>query len=331
MKRKILAACLFCVLALPSARADVFSGTTAAAGEALLLGECSGVLEEMCVQAGQEVTQGEIIGSVRTGKVFATQNGTVAAIHARQGEQADGIVLEIMPEALYQIYCTVEEACASPESMLVHSGEEVYLRCTADGTHLATGIVTQIDGSEYRVVATGGELYIGETVHIYRDSAFSAEEKIGIGTVVSGDTESYPSQQTVVRMHVAEGDYVERGQLLYETLETDAQELAAPADGIVTQLYVQQGGAISEDCAILAIVPRENICVQIVTQDESAAALQEGERVLLLLACDPDTPLGGTVSSVRLSDGQYTVCITPDDTDGLRLGMSVQVLTGEDV
>ena len=74
----------------------------------------------------------------------------------------DGTVLEISPTSRYTVYCTVDGAYGDPETELVHTGEQLYLRCTANGTHRAVGVVTSIDGAEIELptaLELGGSVY----------------------------------------------------------------------------------------------------------------------------------------------------------------------------
>ena len=192
---KILLAGVLAVCMLTSAAlAEVYQGTVAASSEIQVAAASDGILEALNAEAGSTVSKGDVLGALRTTRVFASQDGTVASIRLLEGEEADGTVMEIYPVERYQIYCTVDKAYQSAESTLVRPGERVYIKCTYNGTHRGVGIITQIDGDEYRVLAIGGELYVGETVYLYRDEDFSTKQRVGIGTVVTNDTEIYEAE-----------------------------------------------------------------------------------------------------------------------------------------
>ena len=227
MRKKVLAGVLAMIMLAPAALADVYEGKTVAASSVSVEVEAGGILESLDVMLGETVAEGDVIGSVRATKVFATQDGTVALLNVSEGDSVDGTVLEIMPVETYQIYCTVDNAYQSCESTLVHSGERVYLKCTANGTHRGVGVITKIENDEYRVLAIGGEFYVGETVYLYRDEDFSTKQRIGKGTVVINDTEAYEASGTIARLHVSEGEYVERGELLYEITDSENTEIIA--------------------------------------------------------------------------------------------------------
>ena len=156
MLKKSLSLLAALSLALSPALAETYAGATVAARTTALVSEAGGVLESLSLLPGQSVAAGETVGSTRAEKVFAAWDGTVALCCADAGDAVDGTVLEISPTSRYTVYCTVDGAYGDPETELVHTGEQLYLRCTANGTHKAVGVVTSIDGAEYRVEVIGG-------------------------------------------------------------------------------------------------------------------------------------------------------------------------------
>lgn len=123
----------------------------------------------------------------------------------------------------------------------MHAGETLYMRCTSNGTHQGFDRVYSIDGESYMVEALGGKFYVGETVYLYRDADFRYAQLVGSGTVVFYDPEIYSSKGRITAMHVAQGEYVERGELLYEVIAGEDINTVAPASGIITDCNVQAG------------------------------------------------------------------------------------------
>ena len=327
MWKKVMTAVL-ALLLTAAASAEVYEGRTAALCVQEIYAE--GTAETICAEVGQTVSEGEALLTLRTQKVFATQDGTVARILAAEGDAVDGTVLEIAPKTLYTVYCTAEEAYASAETGLLHPGETVYLRCSVDGTHRAVGVVTNPDGDEYRVETVGGELYVGEVVKLYRDADFSSDQCVGVGTVLSTETEEYAAEGTAVRLYVSEGDVVERGQLLYEICASEETTVVAPVSGVVTAITAAPGDELCSDEAVAAIVQSTDIRVEINVDEAQAATLQSGDRVELTFAADPEgAPMPGTIEEILGigENGAYHVRIVPDETDDLRIGQSVTVRT----
>ena len=233
MLRRLASLSLALLLMAAPALAEVFEGKTVALSTTAIVAQTSGILDVADFQVGKRVEAGETLAELRSTPVFSSQDGSVTLIHAQEGDSVSGTLLEIMPVECYTVYCTVDKAYQSAESTLVHAGETVYVKCTSDGTHRAIGIIAQIDGEEYRVLTIGGELYVGETVYLYRDEDFTTAQRVGIGTVVVSETQACEAEGKLTRLHVSEGDCVERGQLLYEL---DGGSLLAEADGIITSV-----------------------------------------------------------------------------------------------
>ena len=205
MLKKSLSLLAALALAVSPALAETYAGTTVASRTTALVSASGGVLESLSLLPGQSVAAGETVGSTRAEKVFAAWDGTVALCCADAGDAVDGTVLEISPTSRYTVYCTVDGAYSDPETELVHIGEQLYLRCTANGTHKAVGVVTSIDGAEYQVEVIGGELYVGEVVNLYRDADFSAAQRVGVGTAVVAEPIEYSASGTLIELCVTEG------------------------------------------------------------------------------------------------------------------------------
>lgn len=315
-------------LAAP-ALAEVYSGTTVALSTVTVRAGDAGAVGAAQAVVGQRVEAGQALYPMKPQKTFASQDGDVSLVSAEVGDDVSGEILELSPTERYTIHCTVDKAYKSPATKLVHSGETVYVKCTHDGTHRAVGIVTAIDGAEYRVLTLGGELYVGETVYLYRDDAFTAAQRVGIGTVVVSDTEVYEAEGELTDLRVTEGDHVERGQLLYAT---GGGEITSPVGGIVASLSCKAGDAVEADQAVAEIVPDGAVGVEAQIDEADAAKLAVGDRVALTFAGyeDADAATGAVVAISGLADsGQYTVYIQPETDVPLPLGLSVEVRTVE--
>ena len=326
MCRKLIAL-LMALMLCASALAEVYDGTTQALSTTVVTANTPGTLQKLSVEVGQHVSGGEALMSLKPTRVFAAQDGSVSLINAEMGDEISGTLMTLLPLERYLIHCTVDKAYQSAQTTLVHSGERVYVRCTADGSHRAIGVLTQIDGEEYRVTTLGGELYLGETVYLYRDDSFTASQRIGIGTVVANDTQDYEAEGTLTGLYVAEGDPVERGQLLYEL---NGGDIDAPVSGIVTAMNPQPGEAIQKDQVVAEIVPDGQVCVAIQVGESEALQLTRGCQVTLTLANDAEEhAYAGTVigSAWLAEDEMYTVRIQPEAELQLPLGMSVTVRT----
>ena len=326
--RKRMIAILAAWLALQCfACAEVYSGVTTALSEIKVCAEADGVLEHVYAEEGAAVKAGDLLAEYQTDKFFASQDGRVAALHCDVGDQCGESVLEIMPMEKYRIYCTVDSAYSSPECMIVHSGEQLYIKCTANGTHRGIGIVTNISESEYDVLTVGGEFHAGETVYLYRDAEFSTKQRVGIGTVVENDVEKYEAEGTIVRLHVSKGEEIERGEILFETVPGRETGIYSTVDGIVSSVDASVGESVQKGQVLASVVPKEKICAEISVNETAIAAFHTGARVKMIFTADRnETPASGTVIGIAdvNSNGLYRILIAPDETDGLYLGMTLE-------
>lgn len=317
---------LLLALLLPAAAlAEVYEGVTAAISTVTVTSQATGTLKTLALEAGSRVAAGDALMELQPQRVFAAQDGEISLIEAQEGEEVSGVVLELAPLERYQVYCTVEKAYQSAPTTLVHSGETLYLRCTSDGTHRAVGLVTLIDGGEYRVLTLGGELYIGETVYLYRDADFASSQRVGIGTVVGNDPQSYEADGTLTALRVSQGEVVERGQLLYEV---DGGSVPAPVSGILTSLSAQAGDSVEAGQAVAEIVPDGQVCVEIQVDQADAARITPGQTAQFALASDADERAytGTVIGNAWLAENEkYTVRILPDGDVQLPLGMTATV------
>ena len=327
MLKKSLSLLAALALATAPALAETYAGTTVASRTTALVSASGGVLESLSLLPGQSVAAGETVGSTRAEKVFAAWDGTVALCYADAGDSVDGAVLEISPTSRYTVYCTVDGAYSDPETELVHIGEQLYLRCTANGTHKAVGVVTSIDGAEYQVEVIGGELYVGEVVNLYRDADFSAARRVGVGTAVVAEPIEYSASGTLIELCVQEGEIIERGELLFTWAQADSTQIVSPAGGVVASVLVAPGDVLKIGQTVAELVQPGDVRIQVQLTAADAARIQFGDAATYIRADDPtETPRSAIVEGVSaIADGEgYVVLLIPEDFD-LPLGLSVEV------
>ncbi|MBP3409908.1 MAG: HlyD family efflux transporter periplasmic adaptor subunit [Clostridia bacterium] len=326
MMKRMISTVLALLMTAAPAVAEAFTGTTIARSTMAVAAEADGVLDELYIQPGSAVQAGEVIGRLRTTKVFADQNGTVARIHAKEGKETQGTVLEIAPVSRYTIHCTADSAYDSISSNLVHCGETLYMKCTVNGTHQGTGRVYSIDGSTYMMEATGGEFYVGETVYIYRDAEYAYKCLVGTGTVVSSATETYESEGRITAIHVSEGEYVEKGELLYEVIDGESIEITAPVDGIITACETAGANVVSGQLAA-SLAPYDEICIAVQLEEDQISQISVGDSAALVYSCYAEERLiPGTVTEISsvAQDGSYTATILPQEAPA-QIGLTVEV------
>ena len=153
MKKTATLGALLLALALPlAAQAEtVFAGEVTAGTTQVIAAPYGGLVEDVRVRVGDSVKIGDPIATVETRKTYASTDGTVSGVFAREGDSADGVktqygaLVYIEPMNRFTLACSTEKGYNSSENRYIHIGESVFLKCTKDGSHQGRGIVTAID------------------------------------------------------------------------------------------------------------------------------------------------------------------------------------------
>ena len=300
--RKLRAAALAVVLALltgaPALAQLTFQGTVISRETMAVNAPFGGLIDKIPLRKGDPVRVGDAVATIRTTKVYAEMDGIVSGIFAKEGDQTEGIteryggVMYIEKIKRYVVSATTEKAYNSSDTKYVHIGEKVYLSCTKDGTHVGTAVVTSVSdvdesgNTPYKLEVTGGDFYMGDTVGIYRDSAHSSETRIGRGTVQQHAAVAVKGSGSVLKLHVAVGDHVERGEVLFETVEGVLDGLYAvdntivsPLDGIVASVDASQGSAVEKGGKLITVFPSDAMQIEMKVSELDLNEIHEGDKV----------------------------------------------------
>ena len=357
-----LAALLVLALGAPALAQVTFQGTVVSRETTAISAPFGGLIDEISLRKGDLIRVGDPVASIRTTKVYAEMDGVVSGIFAKEGDQTEGIteryggVMYLEPINKYVVSATTEKAYNSSATKYVHIGERVYLSCTKDGSHVGTAVVTKVSevdengNTPYTLEVVGGEFYMGETVGIYRDANHASESRIGRGTIQQNAAVPVKGTGSVLKVHVQVGDVVERGEVLFETVEGVLDGLYAvdntiysPLDGFVATVDATQGSAVEKGGKLITVFPKDAMQIEMKVSELDLTEIHEGDRVSIEFEWDADgaRQLDGVVSSISSvgdekaegsagSDAKYSAYVdfTPDDT--VRLDMSVIVYVQED-
>ena len=362
-KRILTALTAAAVLLSPCALADTitFNGTVAAGETYEVYAPIGGTVARVNVEAGQKVGADDVIVSLSTAKVYAEENGVVTGIFGQPGDNAEtvankyGAVMYIEGESVYSIAASTDNAYNSTATKFVHVGEDVCLSCYSDGKHTGTGVITAIEGTDYTVRVTSGEFLVGETVNVYRGEKAISTKRIGRGKLSRTNPTAVTGTGSIVAFAVAEGDSVQRGDLLFETLDgsfnglyMSGSDITAGVEGTISRIDAQQGSAIQKDSVVAALYPEGSMRIEAQIEEANLASIAVGDPVSieLLWNQDEDVTYEGTItmisaiadsnessgdamsSETEASDAvTYTVYVdfTPDENT--RYGMSAVITT----
>ena len=351
-KIRILALTLVLCLLAGGALADSlsFSGVVVQGETVQITAPIGGKLEDLSIQAGDLVKQGDTVATIGTNKVYATVDGVVTAVYGEPGDDAESVTtlyggcVYIEGSPLYSISGSTGSAYNAAANKIIHSGEHVYLRGRSDNKHQGEGTVTVVSGTSYTVNVTGGEemFTVNESVEIFRDPAFLASSRIGRGSIARIDPTLVTTTGSIVRYAVKAGDTVKRGDLLMETadgvydnLKVTGNEVKAAEDLVIAEVSATEGATLAKGDVIATAYSRETALAQVAVSESDLYAIQPGDAVTVELNWNQDAGVkyeGKVVSISYLGEiGEevttYNALVEFVPDEGTRYNMTVLVST----
>lgn len=346
--KKLLMLLLALLLPCTALAGTTFDGTVVVGNQVVITAPFGGTVESLAWREGSIIHLGDAVAQIQTTKVYAPADGVIAGSFAQEGDGVEnvigryGAVMYIMPENRYTITADIAKAYNSSETRYINIGETVYMVCVSDGAHTAQGVVTAASGTGYTVETTSGELMLSESVYLYRDAACTAQSRIGKGTVGRTAEVAVSGSGSILRLHVKDGDRVQRGDLLFETVTGDLDGLYAQGPqvlsevrGVVASVHASVGAKVSKGDTLLTVYPMDHMQVEITVNEYDLADIAEGDEVTLIFGSDGDSQVQttGTVSMISYlsssndSEASYltTIDFVPDAS--IRIGMTAVVET----
>ena len=178
-----------------------------------------------------------------------------------------------------------------------------------------------------------------------RDPEYTLVSRVGRGNVDRVSPIAVTSTGSIVSCAVKAGDIVQRGQVLFETVNGTfdgtapvSTEILAGVDGVVASLQAEQGGNISKDSLVAKIYPDGAVRVTSSVSEADLKTISVGQKVQVELDWNEETGISyeGTVTMISAlgekgDDSTFYpvyVSFTPDE--GTRYHMTALVSTLED-
>lgn len=353
MKKTVLALTLVLCLLCGAALADSisFSGTVEARETQPVYIPTGVTVEDVPVKAGQTVSADTVIARLKTTKVYAEEDGTIAAVFGTEGDDAEtvtgryGAVMYLEGPYTLTISTTISKAYDLPENDIVHPGEKVYLISRAHTNMKGEGFITLVDGSNYTLLVSEGEFLVGDSVAVYRESSFSLPSCLGRGNIARVSPTALTASGSIVSIAVKAGDQVKKGQLLFETVsgtfdgpDAVTSEVTAGVDGVVASLSVDKGASLSQSTVAATIYPKDALWVAAQVPEMDLKELTVGEKVKVELdwnqemgvTYDGTVELISSLGTVGEESTTYPVYVSFTPDDQTRIGMTALVTTLED-
>lgn len=296
------------------------------------------------IMSGDLVKAGDRLIELETVGVYAPCDGVVAGVRADEGDALSairslyGAAMYVEPTSEYVVSASTTNAYDSNDNRMIHVGETVYLTSVNNHSRTGVGVITQVDGENYMVEVTEGNLRLNETCRISRDDDYEEEDgRIGQGKTVRNNPLPVTAEGSVVKLHVKEGDEVKRGQLLMEVApdeQTTARSgiVEADEDLVVISVAADEGVQVQKGQTIVEVFPDGTLQAVVYADEDELLNIEIGDRATVELDVDPDTYCyAGEVESISyvpaagMSNVCYEVRVRFENDDVVRMGMSITV------
>ena len=274
-------------LADPASLTDcsVSSGVVNAVNYIDITAPFSGTLQPFTWEAGDLVNAGDLLFSMRTTTIYATEDATVQAIYCAAGDDATAVatryggLIAMRPESEWVIAGSITTAYDKRDNRVVDVGETLYFRSNKEGRSVGTGRVTMVSGAEYMVEVLTGEFEPGEVLSLFRDKNRTASDQVGRGVVNRRDTLTLRLMPTA-------------------TTPDASPDITAAQNGVIGTLAVQPGQQVYEGqlLARLMLVDKLEVVAQV--DEVNLKNLYVGDKVSVTLDMDESNVLTGTVTEI---------------------------------
>lgn len=348
----VLALHLLCAASALAGGQLAFDGVVRAKGSVPVTAHIGGTAQGMDMIAGQRIEAGDVIVTLEPEAVKAQQSGTVRGIFAQNGDSVDvvtnryGAVVYVEPDYVYTLTADTDYAYNLDENKFVHTGEIVYLTCTDNTNMKGTGVITSVSGSDYTVEVTEGTFGIGDTVNIFRSEDRLSKTRIGRGEVSRVNPVAYTGTGSVYNVLVREGEHVEAGDVLFETLSgtfdayyATGNQVVSDVSGIVETVNVSNGADVSKDDKVITVYPDGSMYIEFSVNEMDLKEIREGDKVEIEFLWNEgeESRVKGEVVFVSMisadDNANYTARAVFDADENIRIGMTavVYTLSEEDV
>jgi len=297
-------------------------------------------------RTGDKLTAGESLMTIDTVCVYAPCDGTVAGLRVQEGDSIApiaalyGAAMYIEPTSLYMISASTTNAYESNDNRIIHVGETVYLTSVNNSNRVGKGLIISVSGENYIVEVTESNIRINETCRISRvEDSEKSSGRIGQGKTQRNNPMPVTAEGSVVRLHVAEGEQVRRGDLLMEIAPdylngAIENEVKAEYDCIVLAVMASEGSVVQKGQPIAQVFEAETLQAVVLISEDDLPNVNVGDEVDVMLDLDPDEySYRGTIEHISYVPAEsvmgtmYEVTVSFRNDDFVRMGMSITVET----
>ena len=295
---------------------------------------------------GDRVEADEVLLAMQTQKVYAPADGTMQAVFAGEGDLCEDIMMlygaiGTMTRANEQvILADTGDAYDEDGEPVVHAGALVYLRQSDDEDNKGKGRIIGVDGANYTVELTSGLFDDEDEVEVFSDENMGTKTKLGNGTVARQADLPLTASGRVLKSYVQQGDRIQKGQLLFETVSPDAEpdvtsaEIVAPVSGALELGYLISGQQVYKGQLLCTVHDLSALEVVAQVDEVDLDRIAVGDSLNMVFDRYPDKTVTGMVTEIagmgvpKQNAVYYDVVLTFTAGFEVAPGMNVTVWLG---
>jgi len=340
MKKLALVLCLTMAIQTGALAASSFPGSVVSARTVSVVAPYGGLLNDFALREGDAVKAGDELFSVRTRPVYAPADGLVSGLRAQPGDEAAfvqdlyGALLYIAKPGKFSISTSTRDA--HDDNTFVQVGETVYIQERSSSKHTGMGFVSKVNGANFTVEVTSGNLRLDQSVNICRKKNHSRASRIGKGKTQRLADVPVTAEGSVLKLYAQEGDEVKRGDLVAEMVDGALDELVphggavtSPVDGLIASVAAAAGAKVEKDQVLATVYPIDALQVAATVSESDLGEVAIGQPMKVEL--ESGATLVGTALSLsgvgkqNGGDVEYTLYVSLPPGGGALVGMSATV------
>lgn len=301
MRRKCILLLLALLLAASALGEKIeMKGSVEYTGTITLTAGTGGTVSSIAVSPGERIEAGALVAELSVKRVFMPWDGEIRFINVTAGASVsaqDAVIYEYRER--YLLKGSMEYAY-SDDTAPVKPGEELYLACASDNSHVGRGVAVNVSGPDFDILTTAGEFYLGEVVYVYRGDEPNVRKKAGAATVYKADFCTLPADGYVTRLFVKEGERVTKGEALFDIAEgASSDRILSGAGGIVASVLVQEGAVLTEDTPLVKLLDDASVRLAVYGTEAEMTGIEPGCAASAVFHCDRnETAYEAVVESV---------------------------------
>jgi multidrug efflux pump subunit AcrA (membrane-fusion protein) len=301
-------------------------------------------------EAGDTVSAGATLFSVRPKQVLAANDGVIRSLRAVVGDQTAatqqqfGALCSIDRTDVMWVDASTKNAYDKPENRAITIGETLRVYNGKDSDPIeAEGKVISVDGKDYVVEIPAGDFDLEDDVKLYRgsDGAYRSGDRVGEGEIERADAIPVTADGVIAGISVTEGQKVKRGDVLFTLDAADTvyaqgaiTDAVSERGGVISELFVKSGQNVQKDQLLMTVEPLDSLEFLVDVDELDIMTMKAGDAIQVKVdalnayvpaAVNKIYPLGVEV----LDATKYQVSLTIQNVPaGLLPGMRVTAYWG---